>query len=60
MVKTMILKPYEISYLDKRVKMGSDVTSKMVKEDIAHFNKIDFKILDKIMPGEKERYEPVC
>ena len=56
----MILKPYEISYLDKRVKMGSDVTSKMVKEDIAHFNKIDFKILDKIMPGEKERYEPVC
>ncbi|HJM79847.1 MAG TPA: hypothetical protein QF656_04875 [Nitrosopumilus sp.] len=24
------------------------------------FNKIDFKILDKIMPGEKERYEPVC
>ena len=46
------LKPYEISYLDKRVKFGSDVTGKMVKEDIAHFNKntideLDIKDVDK-------------
>ena len=46
------LKPHEISYLDKRVKMGSDVTGKMVKEDIAHFNKntieeLDIKDVDK-------------
>ena len=46
------LKPYEISYLDKRIKMGTDVTTKMVKEDIAHFNKntieeLDIKDVDK-------------
>ena len=40
------LKPYEISYLDNRIKMGSDVTTKMVKEDIAHFNKNTIEELD--------------
>jgi hypothetical protein len=45
-ILTTKLKPYEISYLDKRVKFGSDVTSKMVKENIAHFNKNTVEELD--------------
>ncbi len=48
------LKPYEISYLDKRIKMGSDVTGKMVKEDIAHFNKNTIEELD-IKDVEKKK-----
>lgn len=48
------LKPYEVSYLDKRIKMGSDVTGKMVKEDIAHFNKNTIEELD-IKDVEKKK-----
>ena len=40
------LKPYEVSFLDKRIKMGSETTSKMIKEDIAHFNKNTVDELD--------------
>ena len=51
------LKPYEISYLDKRVKFGSDVTGKMVKEDIAHFNK---NTIDELDIKDVEKKKGVC
>ena len=47
------LKPYEISYLDKRVKMGAETTNKMIKEDIAHFNKNTIEELD-VKDNEKK------
>jgi hypothetical protein len=48
------LKPYEISYLDKRVKMGTPATNKMIKEDVAHFNKNTVEELD-VKDSEKKK-----
>ena len=48
------LKPYEISYLDKRIRMGSDEVNKLVKEDIAFFNKNTIDELD-VKDGVKKQ-----
>ena len=48
------LKPYEISYLDKRIKMGTQATNKMIKEDVAHFNKNTVEELD-VKDSEKKK-----
>ena len=51
------LKPHEVSYLDKRIKMGTELANNMIKEDIAHFNK---NTVDELDVKDVEKKKGMC
>ena len=51
------LKPYEISYLKRRIDMGKNAVDKMVSENIVHFNKT---MIDELDVEDKEKKADMC